>query len=72
MASISPRASAGVQDLECGLPTDVEQGRNWLLNSLSFVMPVETPRPTLLVPRKTIHVQYKLAREEPLSSIEVI
>jgi len=73
MASISPRVSAGVQDLEMGVPTDIESGGfSWLLNSLSFIMPEQTPRPTIVVPRRPIHVPYTLAREAPLSSVEVV
>lgn len=65
MASTSPRNVAGFRDVEMGV-SDLEEGRDWLLQELSFIMPKQAK----VVAPKVVFVPLTLLRHQPFS-IEV-
>ena len=65
MASTSPRNVPGLRDLEMGV-SDLEEGRNWLLEELSFIIPKQVK----VVVAKVVLVPLALLRHQPFS-IEV-
>jgi hypothetical protein len=65
MASTSPRNVPGLRDLEMGV-SDLEEGRNWLLEELSFVLPkAKVVVKTLAA--KVVFVPLALLRYQPFS-----
>jgi hypothetical protein len=65
MASTSPRNVPGLRDLEMGV-SDLEEGRNWLLEELSFVLPKAKVLVKTLV-AKVVFVPLALLRYQPFS-----